>query len=75
MIDDYMLVKVLDKIKKILGIEKSDDTKILSDTDDKLPDDTALKDIVILITCFIKNDGKFYPQIFLEEIFLVAFLV
>ena len=30
-IDDYMLDKVLDKIKKIIGIEKFDDTKKLID--------------------------------------------
>ena len=29
MVDDFMLDKVLDKIKKIIGIEKSDDTKII----------------------------------------------
>ena len=26
-----------------------------------------LKNIVILITCVIKDDGKFYLQMFLEE--------
>ena len=36
LVDDYMLDKVLVKIKKIMGIEKFDDTKILIDTDDKL---------------------------------------
>ena len=34
MIDDYVLDKVLDKIKEILGIEKFDSTKILIDADD-----------------------------------------
>ena len=29
MVDDYMLDKVLDKIKKIIGIEKFDNAKIL----------------------------------------------
>ena len=62
MVDDYMLVKVLDKIKEILGI-------------DKLPDDTTLKDVAISFTCVIKNDDKFNPQIFLEETFWVDFLV
>ena len=32
MVDDYMLDKVLDKIKMILGIEKFDNTKILIKT-------------------------------------------
>ena len=34
-----MLNKVKDKTKEILDIEKNDDTKILIDTDDKIPDD------------------------------------
>ena len=32
------------------------------DTDDKLPDDITLKNIVILITFTVKDYGKFYPQ-------------
>ena len=36
MIDEYLLDKVLGKIKEIFGIENFDDTKILIDTDDKL---------------------------------------
>ena len=46
-----MLDKVLDKIKVIIGTEKFDDTKTLNETDDKLPDDGALKIILILILC------------------------
>ena len=42
-VDDYMLDKVLDKIKKTIGIEKFHDTKILIDTDDKLPNNFSLK--------------------------------
>ena len=34
MVDDYIVDKVLDKIKEIIGIEKFDDTRILIDTDD-----------------------------------------
>ena len=66
MVDDYMLVKteVLDRIKKIIGIEEFDSTKILVDTNDKLPDDITLRNNVI---CVIKDDCKFYPQLFLEE--------
>ena len=67
MVDDYMLGKVLNKIKEILGIEKFDDTKILIDTDDKLSDDVTLKYVVIFITYVIKDDDNFYPQIFSEE--------
>ena len=47
MVDDYMLNKVLDKIK------------ILIDADDKLPDIT-LKNVVILMTCVIKDGNKFH---------------
>ena len=38
MVHNYMLNKVKDKTKEILDIEKNDDTKILIDTDDKIPD-------------------------------------
>ena len=61
MIDDNILVKVLGKVK-IINIEKFDDTKILIDTDDKLPDDITLKNVVILITCVIKDGDKFFEE-------------
>ena len=44
MVNDHMLDKVLDKIQKVIGIENFDDTKILTDTDDKLLDDIILID-------------------------------
>ena len=50
-VDDYTLDKVLDKIKMIISIEEFNDTKILVETDDKLPDDVTLKIVVLLITC------------------------
>ena len=53
--------KVFDKIKEIIEIIKFDDTKILFDTDDKSLDYVILKNVVILITCAIKDDAKFYP--------------
>ena len=65
------MIKILDKVKEIIGIEKFDNTKILVDTNDKLQEIT-LKNIVILITCDIKDDRKFYSQIFIEEALLVA---
>ena len=37
------------------------------DTDDKLLDDIALKNVVMIIFV-IKNYGKFYLQLFLEEV-------
>ena len=33
----------------------------------KLPDYITLNVIVILITCVVKDDAKFYPQMILEE--------
>ena len=66
MVDGNILDKVLDKIKNIIGIEKFDDTKILIETDGKLPDDITIKNFVILITWIIKDDGNFYPQLFWE---------
>ena len=62
----YILDKVLDKIKETIDIVKFDDTEILIDTDDKLPDYITLKNVVILIT-HIKGNGKFYSQTFLEK--------
>ena len=55
------------KIKEIICIVKFDDTKVLIETDDKLPDDITFKNDVILMTCAIKDDDRFYPQLFLEE--------
>ena len=46
-----MLHKVLDKIKMIISIEEFNGTKIIVETDDKLPDDVTLKIAVLLITC------------------------
>ena len=67
MVDDYTLAKVLDKIKRI-SVEKLDNTRILLNTDDKLPDDITLKNAVILMTCVIKDGDKFYQHLFLEEV-------
>ena len=67
---DNNLDKVLEKIKK-MNIEKFDDIKIQINADDKLPDDITLKNGVILITCVIKDDDKFHPQLFLEEALVV----
>ena len=72
MVDDYMIDEVLDKIKESRGIEKLDNTRLLIDTNENLPNDITLKILVILMTCVIKNDDKLYPQNFLEESLLVA---
>ena len=74
-IDNYVLDKVLGNIKEIIGIEKFDDTKILTDTDDKLPDDINWKNDVILMKCDKKGDGKLYPQLFLKEALLQAYKI
>ena len=47
MVDDYMLDKVLDKMKEILGIKKFDFTEILIDTNDKLADEVTLINVDI----------------------------
>ena len=71
MVDDYELSKILDKLKEIISIEHFHNTKILIDTDVKLPDIT-LKTVMILMTCVIKDDDKFYLQLFLGEALLEA---
>ena len=43
MVNDYTLDKVLDNIKEIIGIEKFDDTKILTDSDKKVQNDIYKK--------------------------------
>ena len=55
MVDHNILDKVLDKIKEIIDTKKFDDTKILIETDDKLPVDITLTNFVLLITCVIRE--------------------
>ena len=66
-VNDFILNKVLDKIKEIIGIEKSDNTKILIDTDNIMPNEISLKKVVISMTCVIKDGNKFYSRLFLEH--------
>ena len=66
LVDDYRLYKVLDKIKEIIDTEKFNDTKILIDTADKLPDHIILQNVLILITYVMKVDDKFYQELFLD---------
>ena len=55
-----MLDKVSDKIKKIVGIEKFDDTNILINTDCKLSDGIISKNLVILIVIInLSDDSEF----------------
>ena len=67
MVDDNILDKVLNKVKKIIDIAKFDDTTFLIDTDNTLPDDIPLTNVVILIAFVIKDDVKCYVHLFLEE--------
>ena len=46
----------------VIGIEKFDEAKILIETDDKFLDEVTLKTVVVLISCVIKDDGKFSVQ-------------
>ena len=66
MVDDNTLFTELDKIKRI-DTEKLDETNVLMDTDDKLPNDVTLQNAVILMVCVIKDGNKFQLQLFLEE--------
>ena len=70
-VGDYMLdIVVLDKIKKIIGTKKFDNTKSLIDTDNQLSDDITFKNVTILTTWVLKDNGKFYLHTFLEKALL-----
>ena len=66
MVADYILNKVLDKIKEIIDIEQFDNTNILKDTDDTMSYDITLKKVDLFITSVTKDDNKFYSQLILE---------
>ena len=52
-VHDYRLDKITQYYR--IRIEKFDDAEILIDSDDKLPDDIALTNFVILMTRVIKD--------------------
>ena len=52
MVDDYMLHEVLEKIKEIIGIDKFNDSKILINTYDELPNDITLTIFVVNDVCY-----------------------
>ena len=54
-VDEYMPDKVLEKIKEIVDIEIFVDSRILIETNDKLQDDITFKNVLISITCVIKD--------------------
>ena len=51
LVDNYMVDKVLDKVKEIINTGKFDDTKILINTDDKLSDGIIYKSFDIVDMC------------------------
>ena len=59
----------------MISIKKSDDTKILIEVVDELPDNITLKYVVILITWIIKDGDKFYLPLVLKEAFVAQNLV
>ena len=67
MVKNYVQDRVSGRIKEIIGIEEFDNTKTLVNIDDKLPDDITFKYAALLVACVIKDDGKFYPPLFLEK--------
>ena len=67
MANGYMQDKVLNRIKAVKGIEDFGNSKILFNTHDNCQDDITLKNVETLATCVIKDDGRFYSQLFLEE--------
>ena len=59
MVEDYIQHRALSRIKVIVSIEEFDNTEILVDIDDKLPDNIMHKNVLILMTRIIKDDGNF----------------
>ena len=74
MIDDSVLNKRFDKIKKTIGIVYIDNTAVLIATGDKFPDGFTLENVVTLMTWAIKNDDEFSSQIFFYFLKFVPFL-
>ena len=62
MVDDYVLDKMLEKIKEIIGIARLD----------KLSDDVTFKNIAILVTCIIIDYGKLQPEIIQKKYWLIS---
>ena len=62
-----ILYKISDKILKIIAFEKFGNIKFLIETEDKLPCDITLKNVVILVASIINDGDKFYSQISSDE--------
>lgn len=52
MVHDYLLGKILDKIKKIIGIEKNVETNVLIDRYDELQNGIILRNFGMLIAWY-----------------------
>ena len=50
-----------------MGNGKLEDTKILIDTDDKLPDYITLRNVLIIMPSIIKDDGNFICNYFKRQ--------
>ena len=63
---------IREKIKKIISTDyvcEKDNMKIRFNSDDDLPLNKSLKFILMTITvrCVFEEDGKLYPQVFLDD--------
>ena len=58
-VKNTMLDKVSDKIKKIVGIEKFDDTNILINTDCKLSDIISKNLVILIVIINLSDDSEF----------------
>ena len=56
---------LLNRVKETTVIEEFDKTKVYED--EKLSDNITSKNVLILITCGIKDDSRYYLQLFSEE--------
>ena len=64
--NDYMLYKVLDKMKEIIDIGNFDDELFWL-----IQMVNTLQDVAILMAYVVKEDGKSYQLIFLKEALFV----
>ena len=58
MTDNYKLHGVLYKTKMIISTNKFNYTEIKIDTDDKLANQFVLKNVLVLISCVLKDGDK-----------------
>ena len=56
---------LLNRVKETTVIEEFDKTKVYAD--EKLSHNITSRNVLILITCGIKDDSRYYLQLFSEE--------